>query len=601
MFGNILDLVVFGKGGRVPGIYLVGNYVNNSTITENTGFQLKYYVVDEKGNKSEDQVWPTLLSLGDNEITISVTPLVDTFEKVVHIYLADTFTIDTTSGFSFVLPVVESTISGGAWSITTPDSLLPSYEYGVTVSEGPNTISMQYTDANGDVFTSDNTVDVFYSPIVPIIAIDGDDDIRLGITTEERYVSVTYLLGGAVIFDGDVVQWDGDKLLTYGGTEVTVDNVSLARGVSTPVITGITDSYGNEITTEWEYSVIVTKIPKLTYTGLDTIDAETYGTSYTATDGLTIDEGQGDYETTATPAVFNFVAEQYEQYTFNRVYSYQGGTSNDIDVVITYNETAGYETDAVNMWLFDNPYVGDAGSFTLDSGKYATSSDIIGSDGNFFNGTTAEYPLQAQSSYLKNGLTFVTDGSQQMRLIKTYTGNEGWFQAEHCFVFNFIGPTLYGSDFEYAVLMNDFNTRVLQLRPEAGDTYSCGLKSSSDKVGVPYAPEGEPQTCFVGVDSSGNIRIETSTGGSFVKAGFAGYPASDMVIGFKFSSLTKQCNLILHEITVLPFWPDADYRTAVIDRSVKRWFEIPTMGESVFSSEGLPAYSSEGLVKAIVV
>jgi hypothetical protein len=347
-------------GGNSPaGIYLVGNYVSNSTITENSDFELRYYAIDEDGLRYPEtgySVYQTTLSLGVNEIEMSVTPNEETYTKTVNIYLADTFTINTSDGFSFVYPVVESTISGGAWSITTPDALLHSYVSTETILEGPNTIAMQYTDANGDVFTSDNTVDIFYSPIVPITAIDGDEDIRQGITTEERYVSVTYLVGGTVKLYGDEPLWYGDKLLTYGGTEVTVDNVSLDRGVSTPVITGITDSYGNEANTEWQYSVEVTKKPKLNYTGLDTIDAETYGTSYTATNGLTIDAGQGDYETTVTPAVFNFIEDQYEQYSFNRVYSYPDGTSNDIDISITYNEFAFQVLEDFDQFYLINDY-----------------------------------------------------------------------------------------------------------------------------------------------------------------------------------------------------------------------------------------------------
>lgn len=584
-----------GGGALLPGIYLVGDYVNGTdSVTENASYTIEYFEILNDGTRfplSGTNTQVETLALGVNAYTITGTDnnLSGT------LYRADTFTITTGAGTAIgTIPTIESTISGGAWSITAPNALVPTYAYQTALTEGDNTVTMQYADANGDVFTSDNTVAVRYAGTAPILEIDGQSIVN-DIVTEDYEVVVKYLYGGQILVDeqNEIQTDESDAVLYDIGEEIIEIDYALDRGVNQVQITGLTDDFENEFSTTVEPC---TKIPHITNNGLTIIDEETYGTTYAATDILTIDLG-APYETTATPteAPYTFTSGVYEVYNKTASYTYTTGQSNSEPYNITYQASAGYESDAVNMWLFDDPYVGDAGDFQVTDGSYVRTGDIISADGDFTNAVVAERLLQAQSAFLKNGATFLTDDTQQNRLIKAFTGNEGWFLSEHCFVICVIGPSAYGSDFEHCILANDFNTRVCQVDDEANNTYSVQLKSSSD-VAVPFSPEAEPQVILVGAES-GNVHIETSSGGTFVEAGFGGYPNNNMVIGFPFTDKEKQCNVLIHEITLLPYWPDATKRDEIFARATERWFEIPTAtGGNTLTGDDLPEYTGDDLI-----
>jgi len=176
-------------------------------------------------------------------------------------------------------------------------------------------------------------------------------------------------------------------------------------------------------------------------------------------------------------------------------------------------------------------------------------------------------------------------------MFKTYTGNEAWFLPEHAIVFNMIGPTLFSTGFECTVMMAGFNDRPLQIQA-FGNGYKVGNKAV-------YAPEeltkGEPQTVICGRDSDGNFRMVSSEGASLTVAGFAGWSTVDMVLGYFISDASKQCDIILHEIGVLNFFPNQTKQDEIYARSINRWFELPATNGNTATQDGLTETTHDGL------
>jgi len=241
-------------GGLTAGVYLNGNYVNKTdTVTENSSYTVEYYEVDSDLVRHPASGYSTQvesLSLGSNAYSIISAYGNDPVNGTL--YLADTFTITTTGGTAIgTIPEIESTISGGAWSITAPDALVPSYATQNTISEGDNTVTMQYSDANGDVFTSDNTIEVTYAGTAPIVEIDGQD-VSGTVVTDKSSVTVTYLYGGSLVVDLGEQVLDLGEIVYYGGVLVDVNNYPLDLGINQVQVIGETDDFGNLFNTNTE-------------------------------------------------------------------------------------------------------------------------------------------------------------------------------------------------------------------------------------------------------------------------------------------------------------------------------------------------------------
>jgi hypothetical protein len=583
-------------GSRTPGIYLFGAYFSNSGWTMDSTFDISYYEITTSGDRipvTGYDVQPEILSLGENIIPISGTDFVTS----ATMYLADTFNVTSTSGVSFVSnPSVSALLSGGAESETLPSAVVRSNYIlvnleGDSENQGDNDLFYKFLDPNSQEFSASNEIVVRYAPDVYVTEVDGDCNVENAIT-DEYAVDLTYIIGGVFGYDEDnQIAYDVSGCLGYtGGTSAIEPSVQLNPAENTITLGSYADDFGNST---FAKPIEITKIPKVEYVGLTSIDEETYGTSYTATSGLKVDVG-APYET-AVDVTFTFVSSAYGNYNFNPSYTYPNtDLSASTPVTIDYQADAGYESDAVQSWVFGTPSVGNSGTFVVTSGAYESVTDIIADDGDFTTGVVAErMPQEMSSLYNKAGATFDITGTQQSRLLKPYTGNEGWFLAEHSFVMNVIGPTLYSADFEYTLMMNDFNTRVAMIRNEANEFYSITDKAGAVKTS-PHSTEGLPQTIIVGINSSNEYRIETSEGGTLTIGSFGGYPTSEMAIGYKFGTTTKVCNVLIHEITILPYFPDAGQRTAIYSRAVDKWFtEEPVQGNTI-TQDGYSSVTQDG-------
>ena len=380
-------------GGISPGIYVtdsngVERYVETgetefSSVTETASYTIYYYEILEDGTRLPESGYsntgPNSLSLGENlPITITGTES----SATVVMYRGDAFTITTTGGTAIgTIPTIESTISGGAWSITPPgETLLPSYKTQSPIEEGDNTVTMQYTDGNGDVFTSSNTIAVRYASTAPIVEIDSQD-IQTDIQTENYQVTVTYLYGGSLLFDAGEQLTDIGEALYYGGVLVDVTNYGLLPAANSVQVTGETDDFGQSFDTTIE---VATKIPAITNNGLTEIDEETYGTTYTATNILTIDSGAA-YETTATPteAPYTFTSGDYKDYNFTASYTYPAtSVSNSIAYNITYRQYSVpkiLELESNDVTLGQVPKLNIAGGGTINV-KWLNSSYVEQND-----------------------------------------------------------------------------------------------------------------------------------------------------------------------------------------------------------------------------
>jgi hypothetical protein len=289
-----------------------------------------------------------------------------------------------------------------------------------------------------------------------------------------------------------------------------------------------------------------------------------------------------------------FTSGDYRVYNFTASYSYPSGESSSVAVAITYQLSAGYESDFINQWLFDDPYVGsDVASYVTedDAGtiRYTSTKDIIADDGDFTQSTTAQKPIQATSSFQKKGMQF--EINIYNALSKIYTGNEAWFLSEHSIVFNMIGPNFFSAGFECTIMQAGFNDRPLQVQA-SGAGYKVGNKST-------YAPEvltkGVPQTVIAGRDSSGNYRLVSSEGADLTVGGFAGWSTVDMFLGFFVPDTSKQCDIILHEFGTNNFFPDTSKQTEIYARSILRWFELPPSEGNTITSDGLTSKTQDGL------
>jgi len=334
-----------------PGIHLEGTYLSNTTVTENGSFELRYYAIDEDFQRypaTGYAVYPTTLALGDNTVNMAVTPTTTTYNKTVHIYLADTFSIDTTGGTAIgAIPTIESTISGGAWSISAPTTQVYGYSTQTAIVEGVNTVTMQYKDANGDTYVSDNTIEVTYADTAPIVEIDGQS-IAGDVETADYEVSVKYLYGGSLVYrEGALVTYIGD-VVWYGGVIVEVVDYALSAGVNSVQVTGLTDDFGQTFSTTVEEC---TKIPHIQYIGPTTFSKEEVGLVVEVVDGLLIDLG-APYQDTAN-TTFTFTDGVYGAYQLPATYAYPTGESNTIQVDIEYVEGSTQKWDNPANVVFD--------------------------------------------------------------------------------------------------------------------------------------------------------------------------------------------------------------------------------------------------------
>lgn len=261
---------------------------------------------------------------------------------------------------------------------------------------------------------------------------------------------------------------------------------------------------------------------------------------------------------------------------------------------IPCDQVVPYDDEFVNAWMFDDPFVGRASINTASGGFYDSVSDTIADDGDFVADLPAERLIQVETPiYRKKGATFDISGTQQSRFKKSYTGNEGWFLPEFSFVVNMITPDSFSSDFEFILLMNDFNTRALQLKKNDVDStiqYGDKANYATQKI-----DQGIPQTVIFGADGSGNYRIKSSDGSDLTIAGFGGFTTGDMAIGFLFANLNKVCNAIIHEIGVLPYWPTVEREAEIYTRSTARWFTEQPIDGNTLTGDNLESITNDGL------
>jgi hypothetical protein len=323
----------------------------------------------------------------------------------------------------------------------------------------------------------------------------------------------------------------------------------------------------------------VDRDPVLSYTGLTSFYESESGTSVDVT--ILVDAGMV-YASSFTETL-TFTAGDYRDYTFNVLYTdLVTGRSAEYELVVSFAETVGYDYDAVNMWLFGQPNVGISGIYTVDTGGYSAVKDVIADDGDFLQTLEERRIPQAQSEYLKLGCKFALNKINQMSKVRT--GSEGWNLAEHCFVLQAIAPINFGVDFEATILQFDFNNRPLQLRNTGTvGKYNVGNKSSWSPT---FLDKGIPQTFICGRDSTGNFRIDSSSGASLVISNFNGWPLNNLFLGyFSGGSTTKVCDALIHEISVLPYYPDENKRTLIYERGIERWFSVIQEGDSNLITE----------------
>jgi hypothetical protein len=321
----------FGGSVAAPGIKLVGGYILNTGTTMDLNYELRYYVIDDSGDRHPStgyEVQPFSYSYGQNDVTITSGAL----SADVTINTAETFSITSTSGFSFIVnPELSATLSGGAWSADVPDQLINTDYTLVNLEDnidfqGDNTVIYTLTDPNADTFSADNTIVLRYTPDIYIVGVDSNTDVTNPVETSEYQVDLTYVLGG-VFTTSAGLEWTG-------GTSATEPAVSLQPGDNELIVGPYPDDFGN---TESSFAQLVTKVPSLNYVGLTTIDQETYGTSYTATSGLEIDVDVGAPYATAVDETFIFTSGDYRSYEFDLSYGYPSQPSASATTLVSIN------------------------------------------------------------------------------------------------------------------------------------------------------------------------------------------------------------------------------------------------------------------------
>jgi len=357
---------VFGGAGLSAGIYpsnSAGTRTYHSSGTNeytDTAFDATYdlywFEVDSEGvHYPVQSSLSNALSAGVN----TAIPIVSTHGNPtvnVIMRLATTVVLDQSSGIAIGSdPTLTASISGGAWNSDSSDASNKITFTGSPYAEGDNTVTAVQTDPNGDT-TISTAIVVSYFSTAPIVEIDGQD-ITTDIESESYEVDVVYLYGGSLIEHGGVQVTHIGEVAYYGGTLITVNNYALLPTQNLVQIVGLTDGYGTSFSTTQE---LATKIPAIVYTGLTTIDAETYGTSYAATGTIDVDTGAPYQELAKTPseAPYTFSL-PYEVKNFTASYEYPTatGVSNSIPVAIDYVEFANIAlltekiNDGVDIWI----------------------------------------------------------------------------------------------------------------------------------------------------------------------------------------------------------------------------------------------------------
>lgn len=274
-------------------------------------------------------------------------------------YLATGITIDATRNNDFTFlqsdignqTKISGIISGTEWGETLPASYITTridtvYIGSFTPPEGDYTHEYVQIDPNGVETTSSNSVTIRWAPWVFLKTIDSNANMRDAqpdVSGIESF-NVEYVKGYNVLSDDSSPQYDANgELQTFDEARGIGQDILVSYPVGIAEndiqVTTISDDFGNTKDSDTKQ---VTRVPHITNNGATTIDEETFGTTYAATDILTIDAGLTE-ETTATPteAPYSFTSGDYKVYNFTASYTYPSTTvSRTIAYDIDYKEFA---------------------------------------------------------------------------------------------------------------------------------------------------------------------------------------------------------------------------------------------------------------------
>jgi hypothetical protein len=402
--GAIFNGSIFGEGKKRPGIYLVGNYPGNETKIFDANFELRYYAIDEDGQRYPEtgySVYPTgALNPGINTVNMAVTPTTQTYYKTVTLKYATTLEVtNTPNQWAWDLENIEAevTISGGAWSETIPGARQyvgirtpEAGEYGDYVFYGVS------VDANGTVTAASNNgaITARWTPklFTNAYRIDGANWLNAVeppiFTSGHELIDIEYYPGADYMLDssGNLLYDNEGKIGFQPGAlpAVQVTGLALNPGANVIVPPVVADSFGVEKAVE---GFDILRIPKLKWDGETTIDYETYQINetqaeYGAVNAIIVDEGLSN-ETTATPTEAPYIFEKpYGVKTVQASYTYPTGGSNTIPVPITYNEfdvPKILELDGDDVTQGQIPKLNIAGGGTI-SVKWLNSSNVEQND-----------------------------------------------------------------------------------------------------------------------------------------------------------------------------------------------------------------------------
>ena len=407
-----LDTNPIARGGRLAeGLYISDSsgtqtYYGSGTDFEGVTFASSYDVywfeVDAEGDETTPvAIAGNVLALGENAPISVVGSGTYTAISLV-MYRADTLTIDQSSGVAIGgAPALTASISGGAWSSDSADSITNISFLGFPYTEGDNTAFAMQTDPNGDNLQS-TAITVTYFASAPIVEIDGQD-ITTDIVTSKYEADVVYLYGGSLVEYGGVQVTHIGEVAYYGGTLITVTDYALLPSYNNVQIVGLTDDFGTAFSTTTE---LCEKIPDVSYQGLTTIDEETYGTTYPALNTIDVDVG-APYEQllqTPTEAPYTFTSGDWRDYNKTASYTYAGTASTGSEaIVITYKEQGLPEIDdKLESWTTDIFRLNNASN--LYENTHSTGTAILSSqDALALSGTEKDIIYDSSDAQLFSG------------------------------------------------------------------------------------------------------------------------------------------------------------------------------------------------------
>jgi hypothetical protein len=492
---------------------------------------------------------------------------------------------------------LSATLSGGAWSADVPDQLINTDYTLVNLEDninfqGDNTVIYTLTDPNADTFSADNTIVLRYTPDIYIVGVDDNTNVTDPVETSEYQVDLTYVLGG-VFTTSAGLDWTG-------GTSATEPAVALSPGDNELIVGPYPDDFGN---TESSYPLTVTKVPDLVYTGLTTIDQETYGISYTATSGLEIDTG-APYAT-AIDAQFTFTSGDYRTYDFDLSYGYpsQPSASATTSVSIDYVpvEITNIVLEATTNYTFGTPRVSpDSVRSIRVSGtdSFVETVEDVNSSESFVQTVEANQYKVVQNEFGFGGMQCFDISESRME--KPRTGNEAWDQDEFTIVFE--GVASESESGEDTLLYMGFNDRPLMFDTSEHPYF----RSSSTSVG----PDGSAyiageifSIAVIGNVTSGTLRLRDNKGGDVQDTGFTGWGGdATTLIGF-IAGLDRRFCGIYHRIYGLPYVADDDQWTRIQAQTLNDfWLEPPIVGtENSLTEDGYPVYLEDGNEEVLTI